>query len=120
MLCSRVTVEPVKRIKAWLLRWLGGVSVIEHMACEHRHQEEFRYLRTKSADAFTEMDAVFVKLTSEHDAQIAELVRELNTLRNSKQPVTEQKKPIRVIPSWSTFRTAVESQPKPIKIERNA
>ena len=103
----------MKRIKAWLLRWLGAVS--EDRAEQIRESGRQELLRMSTA--FTNALGAGER---RHDAQIAELVQELNALRNSKQPVGEQKKPVRVIPSWGTFRTAVESQPKPIKIERNA
>ena len=103
--------EPVKqRFQMWLVRWLGIVSTFEFYSARAADKQQFR----------DEYRSAIADMKAEHDAQIAELVQELNALRNSKQPVTEQKKPVRVIPSWGTFRTAVESQPKPIKIERTS
>ena len=66
------------------------------------------------------MDAECKRRKSEHDAAISELVSELNALRNSKQPVGEQKKPIRVMRNFRDFRAAVEGRSEPIKIERTS
>lgn len=92
-------------MKAWLRRWLGIVDYTEVIASATREiRAEYR--------------AALATLKEEHQAEMADLIQELNDLRN-KIPVTvtqDVKRPIRVLRNFREFRTTIEH--KPLRSER--
>lgn len=82
-------------MKAWFLRWLGIVPPVDY-------------------------SGAIAELRVEHDAAIAELVHELNDLRNSIPATTAavQQPGVRVLRNWRDVRSALETPP--IRIERKA
>jgi adenine C2-methylase RlmN of 23S rRNA A2503 and tRNA A37 len=97
-------------MKAWFLRWLGAVSGSEFA---HARAEDNQRIRD-------EYRAVVSELKSEHEATIANLIQELNDVRNSIPATVAQnsKHQVRVLRNFREFRTVLEQ--KPIRIERTS
>lgn len=129
-------------IKAWILRWLGAVSFADlnarFAAQAEQHQkllalatadikENIRrqhiaamhdlHARVEVLEA--EHERAMARIKQHHDEKIALLIEELNILRNSiPRVITENgTKTVRRLPSWGSFRGAVE-QPRKIPVER--
>jgi hypothetical protein len=99
-------VEPVKRIKAWLLAWLGAAST-------DRTKQIRESLRKEISRAVT---VIRSKKRSKMDAEI---IQELNAIRNRPPVIEPNKGAVRVFRNFREFRSAIEGQ-RPIKIERKS
>jgi hypothetical protein len=99
----------MKRLKAWLLRWLGAVSIFEFETLRAADKQQLR-------DGYC---AALSELKADYEKALSEVIQELNDLRNS-MPVAVQSnsRPVRVFRNFREFRTVVETRPKPIRIER--
>lgn len=82
-------------MKAWLLRWLGAVSLAE-----------FETLRVATDTLAREMD----EQTIGSQRAIGDVITELNALRNSLSATVTQevKPPVRVLRNFREFRTVIE------------
>lgn len=112
-------------MKSWLRRWLGVADRADVFAldvkaklAEVAHGADYRQLRDSVAALERKLD----EQTMGSQAAIAEVITELNDLRNRiPASVTQDLKPgVRTVRNWSNFRAAVETPQQPIRIERKS
>lgn len=111
------------RLKAWVLRWLGAVSVEDYPGNRAGVITSLREEFT-AALAATKADheTAIANLKAEHDAATADLISELNVLRNSipAAAIQQQKPAVRVLRNFGDFKAAVERRPVAHRIERTS
>jgi len=95
-------------MKAWLRRWLG---IVDYSGAIVAAGDSIR----------AENRSAIADLKSEKDAEMAGLVKELNDMRNSiPSAVAQSSNPgTRILRNWRDVRTALETPPPTIRIERN-
>ena len=121
----------MKRIKAWLLAWIG-IARLESDIEKQRIcivaqgnrieviRESFRQELSRAVDGLrSEFQSAMDEVKKENEKMDAEIIQELNILRNRAPSDQATKAPVRVFHTFREFRSAIEGQ-RPIKIERKS
>ena len=94
----------MNRIKAWLRGWLGAVQKKDIAAFCDDDKYQLR----------GEFNASIAALHAEHDAAIAQLIMDINGIRNQIPAATAQatNSKVRVIRNFGEFKAAIEVTPQ--------
>ena len=109
-------------MKAWLRRWLETPSLALLAAEEKQLRDEYRAFKAElSHERASDIQKIrdwcnsaMMNLKADQDATIAELIQEINALRNSIPSAVAQaaKPPVRVMRNFREFRDTVEHKPQ--------